>query len=688
MYNQTDGGSLLFIKHRRLMLVIVALILAWPWPPPAAAADRAPALVLGAAAEYALKGHLAMLADPDGHQELAEVLSPTAAFTPLAGNLRRGYTPEVTWLHFTLAPSADFPATGFLRFAPAYLDSLVVYLQTGSDPRQSASYQKYQLGDLQPATSRPVLHPHFVVPFAGDNLEEINVYLRIATRTPTDLYGSVHTQAGLVTYTHHNALIHGGYLVATLAIAAINLVYFVRVRDHIFSSYAAFLLMLFTVYLGNSGMIVPLLPEFSHHFSGYLMGMAVGLTFSCIAVFASYLFHTERLHPIFRYCFRYFFVFGVILALSVLAGHYQAVARLMPAHGLLLITLLTALSIYLVKKGEVGARIYLAALLLGNIGYAVSFLQLQGVISLMDHPTHLLQAASLVQMVLMSLGLTERLHAAEAQALDASRRAEQEASRMAWEMTHQYRQKQRELEEALKRENQATEDQSRLVAMLAHEYRTPLAIINTNLDILQTRAKSAGDNQETTPRLDKMKKAVGRLVEVMENALTVMRFTDYLGDIDSRHLELNQQLRQLVEDTRELCSERQIKLTLAAEPLVVAGAEPLLKTMFTNLLENAGKYSPPHSLVEVWLEKSDRQALINIRDQGPGISDRERNHIFSKYYRGEAGSGKSGTGLGLYLAQRIVEQHRGKLYLTNNQPPPGLTVTISLPLVDQPPGKS
>lgn len=312
----------------------------------------------------------------------------------------------------------------------------------------------------------------------------------------------------------------------------------------------------------------------------------------------------------------------------------------------------------------------------------------------MAHPTHLLQAASLVQMVLMSLGLTERLHAAEAQALSAARQAEKEARRMAWDMTRQYRQKQRELEEALVRENEATEDQSRLVAMLAHEYRTPLAIINTNLDILQAHAQrgiatsNSGECREAMSKLDKMRKAVGRLVEVMENALALMRFSDYLGDINCHPLSLNQQLKQIIEENRELWPERQITLTLPPEQMVIAGAEPLLKTMAINLIGNASKYSPPHSTIEVWLEQKDRQALIKIRDQGPGISDRDRGQIFSKYFRGQTSSGMGGSGLGLYLAKRIVEQHRGRLILENNQPPPGLTVTISLPLANLTPQPS
>ena len=107
----------------------------------------------------------------------------------------------------------------------------------------------------------------------------------------------------------------------------------------------------------------------------------------------------------------------------------------------------------------------------------------------------------------------------------------------------------------------------------------------------------------------------------------------------------------------------------------------LLQMTITNLLENAIKYTPPGSPIEVRLEKDKREVCLQVSDCGHGILDSEKSKIFTKFYRigDEATRRTKGTGLGLYLTSRIVRQHKGRLTVKDNIPN-GAIFQITLPL--------
>lgn len=223
----------------------------------------------------------------------------------------------------------------------------------------------------------------------------------------------------------------------------------------------------------------------------------------------------------------------------------------------------------------------------------------------------------------------------------------------------------------------ALETQLRFVDMFSHEYRTPLAIIRTNLDILQSKDQSAGNRLESN--LAKMRRAVMRLVEVAETALTPERLEDGRLDIHRETIVLPDFLAAVTEEAAEFWSERAPQVQLARMPPVIfKGDVRLLKTALLNLLDNAIKYAPKQSSVNVALTTTDRVLTLTIDDNGPGIPEQELGLVFGKYFRGSRSFHAPGSGVGLYLVQRIIEQHGGSVSLAN-RPGGGAAATIKLP---------
>ena len=106
----------------------------------------------------------------------------------------------------------------------------------------------------------------------------------------------------------------------------------------------------------------------------------------------------------------------------------------------------------------------------------------------------------------------------------------------------------------------------------------------------------------------------------------------------------------------------------------------LLQMALHNLLENAIKYTPDGTPVEIYLLRGKRETTLRIVDNGAGIPDSEKKKVFSKFYRigDEATRRTKGTGLGLYLTSKIVQQHKGRLSITDNVPH-GAIFQITLP---------
>lgn len=648
------------------------------WALPAAAASP---LLLADSREYSLAGHLEMLVAPPGTLSLAEVAGPASdRFRPLPGFLGLGYGRQTVWLRFSFARTAAYHDECYLRLSPAYLDNLTVYVQEGADPSAPRSYHEYQLGDHQPVVNRPVWHPQFVVPIQLPTLDERTVYLRLRTTSALELSGYILPPAEMVTNIDSNILYNGGYLGVTLAIVLVNLIYFLRVRDPVIGYYVLYVTALFANYLGVEGLIVLLWPERAHQLSDYLVAWGSGFAYVFIALFAMRLFNTGRERSWAHRYFQYVILVGLLMILAVPLGWYSRVAGFVMLNGLVLILVMTGLSISLVRRGELGGKIYLLAFSFSNLGFVVTFLRLLTVLPVNTLTGHAYQIGTVLNMVLISLAMTERLHAAEKRAVAASLGAEARAVKLAAEMTVELCRKQQELEAALQTEQELLQRRTRFLEMITHEYRTPLSVIRTNLDILEDRGGAAADTLR--PYLDKMRRGVVRLVEVMEVALARVRQDEQLTESKFSAQRLAPLLREVLAETRGLRPERTIDAEIADEAWEVCGDAQLLKTAILNLLDNAIKYSPPDTPIRVSLTGESAEAVIRIRDQGQGIPAAEMAKVFDKYYRGSRSSGSSGAGIGLYLVRRIIEQHHGSVALAS-EATGGITAKVVLPLIKE-----
>jgi PAS domain S-box-containing protein len=238
-----------------------------------------------------------------------------------------------------------------------------------------------------------------------------------------------------------------------------------------------------------------------------------------------------------------------------------------------------------------------------------------------------------------------------------------------------------ELLKTLEREKELSQLKSNFVSMVSHEFRTPLAIIQSSAELLREFFQKM-QPAERDEQLESITGNTRRMAGMMEEILVLSRLDAGKLDFRPAVLDLDTFCRHVVHEVLSATSRRcPIELSLAsALPPAHADAR-LLEHILTNLLSNAVKYSEPGACVWFAVERDSAEALCVIRDEGIGISEDDQQMLFTAFHRGANVGSRAGTGLGLLLVKRCVEMHHGKVRI-ESKVGHGTTVTVRLPVFE------
>jgi K+-sensing histidine kinase KdpD len=219
---------------------------------------------------------------------------------------------------------------------------------------------------------------------------------------------------------------------------------------------------------------------------------------------------------------------------------------------------------------------------------------------------------------------------------------------------------------AVRRQIRLNEQQHNFMMAVTHELKTPIAITRLNLETMQKRKLDQAQQEKI---IDVTLQENARLNDLCENILLVTRMDSGHHVIHKEELDLSELLHQSVRNLRIRFPKRQIAEKIT-DKLFFRGDQLLLQLLFNNLIENAIKYSPADKPVVVSLGKEGHFINLAVADLGSGIPIQDRKNIFEKFYRvgNENTRSTKGTGLGLYLSQKIAEDHDTSIILKDNHP--------------------
>ncbi len=596
------------------------------------------------------------LEDPSGMLSWAEVQSlPTTRFE---GALSRGFGSSVIWIKLRINPSLHptphrEPERLVLRIRPVYLDDIQVF-----DPL-AVNGQAGVTGDLHHPRQDDIESLDFTLPIVRGHAPR-DIWLRMTSTSTRQIDVQALNVSDLNRITHRQALVFAGYIGLVLVIAVWALVYWGFSRDRLIGAFGLAQTNAFLYALASLGYLRSVWPLSWPAWPLDTVSSVLSITAVSSAVWFHVVFIKELDPP------------------TVLKKTHQLMLWLLPLKGLLLFLGLTtlALEINLIEVLVSPTLFFISVwkargwrldkarqpvlshrVMLGFYGLLVGMLAIAALPGLGllkrsgDVALYIVQTHGLVTGFLIMLMLQYRAH-----------RLNQRQQETALQLERTQLQ--------VLQERKLQEEQAQLLAMLAHEIKTPLA---TMLMVLDPQHRS------TT----RIKQAIHDMNGVIDRCLQTAQLND--SQLQPHYSLVD--MVQLLSDVVSACARPDRIQIQAPRQLLLRTDRQLMFIVLNNLLENACKYAAQDTVIEVVVEAtSDRGPVrIEVRNRPGAAGWPDADKVFQKYFRSPLAKRQSGTGLGLYLTRNLVQTLKGRIQYLPDQD--WVRFVVWLPLGDVSPAQ-
>lgn len=231
--------------------------------------------------------------------------------------------------------------------------------------------------------------------------------------------------------------------------------------------------------------------------------------------------------------------------------------------------------------------------------------------------------------------------------------------------------------------SQVEELKTNFISMMSHDLKTPIARIQGMTDmILADTVKLSSQQREA---VDTIKLSADDLLKFINAILNYGKIESQGVQLHLQSKDVNNLLQEVIRKHEFLAKLKNIQIVTELEPLFPVPVDAdLMKQVFSNLIENAIKYSPEDTKILISSEEKDSKVVVQVIDQGSGIPADELSNIFMKFFRSKNAKSSpiKGSGLGLYLAKYFTELHRGNIYVDSSLGN-GSVFTVELPIQQQ-----
>jgi len=236
-----------------------------------------------------------------------------------------------------------------------------------------------------------------------------------------------------------------------------------------------------------------------------------------------------------------------------------------------------------------------------------------------------------------------------------------------------------ELKESLAKEKELGELKSRFVSMASHEFRTPLATIQSSAGLIGRYTES--DQQENRVKhIDKIKSSVVHLTNILNDFLSISKLEEGKTVARIEHFEVVHFIEETIDEMKHNLKNNNIfKINKEITELDINCDQGILKNIFFNLVSNAIKYAKPNTAIEIGVQKSEEYFSFYVKDEGIGIPIDDQKYLFERFFRASNSVNIEGTGLGLHIVKKYIELIQGKI-LFESEEQIGTKFTVEIPI--------
>lgn len=580
-----------------------------------------------------LRGQMSWLQD-DAAQWGPDEAAARSDWRALPGELSVGFTRAAVWLRVTLQQPVGADPEWRLVFNNALLEDVRLY------ERQAAgTWHETRAGQAVPRAQWPMStrSPTFRLSLAPG---EHTLLVRVVTRPSLSSTVSLWRPEAFRQDATREALGTGTLMGVYALVIVFQFVFWRISRESMGAWCALYALCSMMAVLVTAG-YPQAVYGWSASFSLVLLALTLCLSLIPAARFAGLLLELPRHAP--RWAMwhqRVTTVLGLVTAFTAAWVDYRLGMAVLQTSTLVWMAVLNSVGIWLALRRFRPAYLFLLTFGVYGIGVLVRFLRNLGVMEPGWLADHIYQVTSILHLIVLSLFVALR-----------------------------YGTLKRELAVA----QAAHQEQRDFMALVSHEFRTPLAIINTTAQQLARNLQAPVER--TLNRCANIQQAARRMSNLMDDYLSLDRLEGAERALQAQSFDLLEWL----EDAAADWPPERVVLEIGTLPERWTGDAKLLHIVVRNLLANADRHSPAPQQIALHAELLDSGELrLRVVDHGEGIAADELEQVFKKYFRGRTAQGKPGAGLGLYMVERIVKLHRGRIR-AQATPGGGATFEVRLP---------
>jgi signal transduction histidine kinase/CheY-like chemotaxis protein len=243
------------------------------------------------------------------------------------------------------------------------------------------------------------------------------------------------------------------------------------------------------------------------------------------------------------------------------------------------------------------------------------------------------------------------------------------------------------LENQSKRLKQANAFKGEVLGTVAHDLKNPLGVILGRTEMLnEMLSMSPMPEEGARGQVEHIRQTARRLTDMVEELIADARADAVDIAVRAYRLDFGLLVSEVSDNNRKLAAAKEQQLAVEVESgLAVVGDTERLREAVDNLVSNAVKYSPVGGRITVRAGRERGQAVVRVTDQGPGLSPEDTDRLFGRFQRLSAKptGGESSTGLGLSIAKRIIDLHKGRIFVESPGDAGGAVFAIALPLLDR-----
>ncbi len=637
---------------------------------------------------HSMSGEVSLLEDPSGRLNLADVSAPEFEEKfrpwPKPGDINLGFSESVFWLKLTISRTEDAPTNWLIEIPYLGLENIDFY-----SPDQPPVFT----GSALPFSSRPVAHRFFLFPFNAGT-EPRNYYFRLRSQYALTVPINVWKPKSFYEEAQKTLTVQALYFGGLLALLIYNFFLWLSLKDLRFLLYSLFCSLLgLGIFAGNGFGRLFLWPNASE-----------------FDVISQTLFISSSL------------VFGIEFAVSFLKGQEVAPKSTRALHASAVISaaiaLLLAVSLYVeipkywiyqafiftsliatpliigtgiaaLRRKVPGSRFFLLAWCLLLAGGVVASLRIFGLVQTNAFTAYSVQISSAAEMLLLAFALADTVRherdereqaqqqalASSAQLMQVMKESEQRLEKAVEERTAQ-------LNLSLASEKAVLAQYVRFGSLISHEFRNPLAIIDSQVALMRKALPSGVSYHHH--RLDAIAGATQRLVKMFDKWLSDGQARPDMRPMTVTPIMITQWLPQFLQENRAFVEQHTVRVLMNPAVQLIHADKELLDIALLNLLDNACKYSEANSEITIASCHKPGFVGISVKDLGRGIAPEHHEEIFQEYFRISTDDGARGTGLGLPFVRNIVNNHYGHIDMLS-EPGHGSTFTLWFPEADDEP---